>query len=110
MSAITDYASLQTAVANWLHRTDLTSLIPDFIALAEGQLSADIVARPMDIRTNLTATAGNAYVTLPTDMLEMRRLKLVTDPVAVLTYKSPDQLDEDNPTAQVGKPPLQKLY
>jgi len=104
MSAITDYASLQTAVANWLHRTDLTALIPDFIALAEGQLSADIVARPMDTRTNLTATAGNAYVTLPTDMLEMRRLKLVTDPVFVLTYKSPDQIDEDYPTAQVGKP------
>ncbi len=104
MSAITDYASLQTAVSSWLHRTDLTAFVPDFISLAEGKMSADISARPMDVRTNLTATISNAYVTLPSDMLEMRRLLLVTDPVYVLRYAAPDEITAEFPTAQVGKP------
>ncbi|MES2040471.1 MAG: hypothetical protein V4495_21845 [Pseudomonadota bacterium] len=83
MSAITDYASLQAAVSSWLHRTDLTPFIADFIALAEARMSSDIVARPMDIRNNLPTIAGNAYVNLPLDMLEMRRLILRNDPVTV---------------------------
>ncbi|MFZ6653792.1 phage adaptor protein [Undibacterium sp. TJN19] len=104
MSAITDYASLQTAVINWLHRSDLAAFVPDFIALAEGKMSSDIVARPMDVRTTLTTSTGNAYVTLPGDMLEMNRLILMTDPVYTLRYESPDQLSIDYPTALTGKP------
>lgn len=104
MSAITDYASLQTAVANWLHRTDLTALIPDFISLAEGRMSADLNARPMEARTTLSVTSGNAYVTLPSDMLEMSRLIVQTDPVYTLQYRSADQISTEYPTSQVGTP------
>lgn len=32
------YADLQSAVANWLNRSDLTSVIPDLIALGEARL------------------------------------------------------------------------
>ena len=32
--AITTYAELQAAAANWLVRADLTARIPEFIALA----------------------------------------------------------------------------
>lgn len=104
MSAITDYASLQTAVSSWLHRTDLSPFTADFIALAEAKMSSDIVARPMDIRSNLLTTVGNAYVNLPLDMLEMRRLILGSDPVTVLRYASPDQLSADHAGAATGKP------
>lgn len=106
MSAITDYASLQAAIINWLHRSDLSTVAPDFISLAEGRMSADLDARSMELRTNLTATAGNAYITLPSDMLEMKRLILVTDPVIPLRYEAPDQLTADYPTSQVGKPAI----
>jgi hypothetical protein len=106
MSTITNYATLQTAVANWLHRQDLAALVPDFISLAENEMSADIVARPMEARATLAVTAGNAYVTLPSDVLEFRRLLLVTDPVSVLRYESPDQISTDYPTEMVGKPTL----
>lgn len=102
--AITDYASLQASVANWLHRADLTTQIPDFIALAEAKLSSDLVARPMEVRTNLAATGGNAYVTLPTDMLEMVRLTLQTDPLVTLKYASADELTADFPTSTTGRP------
>ena len=106
MSSIVDYATLQTAVANWLHRADLTALVPDFISLAENEMSADIVARPMETRAVLTAIPGNAYITLPNDVLEFRRLILVTDPTYVLRYESPDQISTDYPTALSGKPTL----
>lgn len=104
MSAITDYASLQTAVASWLHRTDLAPFIADFIALAEARMSSDIAARPMDVRTSLVTTAGSAYVSLPVDMLEMRRLILSADPVIALRYESPDQLLADRTGSVSGRP------
>jgi hypothetical protein len=106
MSTITNYDTLQTAVSNWLHRQDLAVLVPDFIALAENEMSSDIVARSMEARATLAVTAGNAYVTLPSDVLEFRRLLLVTDPASVLRYESPDQISADYPTAIVGKPTL----
>lgn len=105
MSTIVDYASLQTAVGNWLHRTDLVALIPDFIGIAEGTLSSDLDTRAMQTRATLTANSGNAYITLPTDMLEMERLLLMTDPIGVLRYETPDQLTTDYSSASiVGKP------
>jgi hypothetical protein len=36
--AISTYAELQTAVANWLDRDDLTARIPEFITLAEAKI------------------------------------------------------------------------
>ena len=38
--ALANYSDLQSAVAGWLNRTDLTSQIPDFIALAESKLDS----------------------------------------------------------------------
>jgi hypothetical protein len=98
--SFTTYATLQTAIADFLHRTDLTAVIPDFITLAEARLNGDVVGRSMDTRTTLTTTAGGTtadrLVTLPTDMLEIRRLTLMTNPAVVLNYKTPDQLVQDN--------------
>ena len=102
--AITDYASLQASVANWLHRADLTAVIPDFISLAESKMAADVDARPMDISVTLNCTAGNPLVALPTDMLEMRRLLLVTDPSIVLKYATPDQIASDYPLSLSSRP------
>lgn len=98
--AIGTYSELQTAVANWLHRSDLTALIPDFIALAEARMNGDLTARSMEVRTTLTCVPGTTlaarYVALPTDVVEVKRLVLATEPAVVLEYKSPDQLVADN--------------
>lgn len=37
-----NFAELKASVADWLHRADLTTRIPDFIALAEARISHDI--------------------------------------------------------------------
>ena len=102
--AITDYTTLQASIASWLHRADLTAQIPDFICLAESKLSSDLDARPMETRAALTTVLGNAYVTLPTDMLEMRRLLLQTDPAIPLQYETPDQLSVMYGASTTGRP------
>ena len=40
--AITTYSELQSAVADWLNRDDLTSVIPNFIELAEADLTRNL--------------------------------------------------------------------
>lgn len=102
--SIVDYASLQTAIANWLHRTDLTAQIPDFITLAEVYMNGDLEARPMEQRTPLTTTAGNAYISLPSDMIEMRRLMLQADYTIPLDYLTPDQLAQEYSAGTTNKP------
>jgi hypothetical protein len=102
--AITTYTELQTSVENWLHRGDLTALIPDFITLAEVKLSADLEARAMETRATLTTVANNAYLALPTDLLEVRRLIINGSTVKPLEFASPDQLSRDHANGVSGKP------
>ena len=65
--AITNYSTLQTAIANWLHRSDLTATIPDFIALAESRINRVLSARGTETESVLTATAHSEFVDLPAD-------------------------------------------
>ena len=101
---ITDYSSLKTTLATWMHRSDLTAQIPDFIALAEAKFSTDLDARDMEARVVLTLTHGDAYLDLPADMLEMRRLMVLTNPTQTLKYATPDQIAADYPLDSQGKP------
>lgn len=102
--AITDYDSLKSALAAWLHRSDLTAMIPDFIELAEAKMTCDLDSRSMETRVNLTTVPGSAFLALPTDMVEMRRLVLETEPACVLKYASPDQIDADYPLSSSSRP------
>ena len=95
--SITSYTELQTAVGNWIHRSDLAAQIPDFITLAEVMMNGDLKSRSQEMRMTLTCDTSSRLITLPTDMLEMRRLTLMSaDPVRVLEYKSPEQLIADS--------------
>lgn len=64
--AITTYSELQTAVANWLDRTDLTDRIPEFIALAEADINSHFAHRDIESTSTLTATVGSHTIALPT--------------------------------------------
>jgi hypothetical protein len=75
--AIGTYAQLRTAVAGWINRTDLTSVIPDFVLLAEASIRRDIRAR--DQLTDYTATLTSEAATLPSDLLEIRWVKASVD-------------------------------
>jgi len=103
--AINTYATLQTAVANWLKRDNLTTLIPDFISLAEADINRNVRTRNQEVRETFTlSTEYTDLTTLTNDILEMRNIQLNTDPVAFLEYRTPFQLDQESPYAAVGRP------
>ncbi len=102
--AITTYAELQTAVDNWLARTDLAGRSPEFIALAEARMSRELETQSQEKRVVSTMTAGDAYVTLPADARQIRSVRLNTNPITVLQYQSPAAADENFPGTGTGKP------
>jgi hypothetical protein len=104
--SIVDYPSLQTAVGNWLHRSDLSTFIPDFITLAESKLATELNTRfQYVLSSGIVTTAGNGYVTLPPDMLEVRRVKVISSPNSVLEYMTPENLDTIyNDSSNQGQP------
>lgn len=75
--AITTYAELQAAAANWLIRADLTARIPEFIALGESRLNRVLRKRQSEVDRSLTATAGSRYIALPSDYEEALNLWIV---------------------------------
>ena len=88
--AITDYDTLQSAIADWLNRADLTSQIQTFIQLAESDLNTRLRTREMIVRAQ--ATSDEEFVQLPTDWLEAINIQLV-DGKSPLRYVSMDQAD-----------------
>lgn len=88
--AITTYSELQTAAANWLSRADLTSRIPEFIALAEAKFNRDLRNRNMEQRAYATATE---YMALPTDYLELRSIALQGTPRVPLKPLASERAD-----------------
>ena len=74
--AITTYAELKTAVADFLNRDDLTSAIPNFIALAEADFNRKIRHWRMEGRSS--ATIDTQYSGIPADWLETIRFNIST--------------------------------
>ena len=77
--AITTYATLVTAVGNWLARDDLSDRIPEFIALAEAKFNRVLMHPGMEKRSTTTADTGDSepeFITLPSDFQTMRRVRL----------------------------------
>jgi hypothetical protein len=72
--SFTTYALLQTAVADWLNRTDLTSQIPDFITLAEAEMQRRL--RRTTVRGTITISAEET--TLAAAVAELRSIHLET--------------------------------
>ena len=96
--AISTYTELQSAVSNWLAREDLTSRIPEFIALAEAKLNRELFVRQMETRSTTTCDTSDdepEFISLPSDFQSMRRIRLssVTGKPR-LTYLSGAQADE----------------
>ena len=57
--AINSYAELKTSIAAYLQRSDLTAVIPDFIALAESDINGDIADLPSVQQHDTATTAPN---------------------------------------------------
>lgn len=102
--AFTSYSDLKTTIANYLARSDLTSVIPDFIRLAEERLRRDLRTRQMLVVATADTVAGDSTVGLPTDFLEMRDIHINTNPIASLSYEAPNAFYSNTRATQSGLP------
>ena len=102
--SLSTYSDLQTSIANYLARSDLTSQIPDFITFAENRLRRELRIRQM-LKSVTTATVANdSTVELPSDFLQVRDFVVVTNPLTPLSYSSPSSLSNDPRASEVGVP------
>jgi len=102
--ALGTYTELKDAIADWLDRSDLTSRIPDFIALAEARITRELRIRPMEVRSTMVTTADQQYFQLPGGYIQMRNIQLNTNPTTPLEYITPEMLDRLYGSTTTGKP------
>lgn len=64
---VRDYNWLLAAVADWLHRSDLTSRIPDWIRMAEAKINRKLNIYAKELDAPLVSEVGSRLVVLPSD-------------------------------------------
>jgi hypothetical protein len=72
------YTGLLASVASWLHRSDMTAIIPDLVVLAEARIARDLRLRRQVTSATLATIAATQAVALPSDYLEMENLSLTS--------------------------------
>lgn len=102
--SFTNYSALQTTIANYLGRTDLTSQIPTFIQLAETRLARQLRTRLMLKSATATMTGGDNRVAVPTDFMELRDLHIQGNPRIPVTYLSPSNFTRNARAEESGRP------
>ena len=103
--AISPFAELKTATANWLDRSDLTDRIPEFIALAEARFNRILRIRDMEtVSTAISTSAGTREYSLPTGFVQMKEFHLTTDPLTPLAYITPEMMTRIWAGSGRGKP------
>ena len=100
--ALANYTDLKASVADFLNRSDLTSVIPDFVTMAEAEFNRTLMVREMSHRSRAPITSQ--YVKLPPDFMGMRNIDILTDPVPPLDYKNLHELDVHRAKDPTGKP------
>ena len=86
--AITNYTNLQTTIADFLNRDDLTSVIPTFIQLAEAEMNRVVRHWKMEKRATGQQSAGDQWMQVPNDWLETIRLHLTGSGTSAVTMTS----------------------
>lgn len=108
--SLVSYSDLQTQVANWLARSDLTAYIPDMITLFEAQAARKLRVRPMINTTSLSTSGGIG--SLPSDFLSMVDLSWNGTPQTSLDYVHPAMFiyfDPEDPTVTQAPPQIYTL-
>lgn len=93
--AITNYSTLQAAIADYLNRADLTSQIQNFIQFAEADLNTRLRCREQIVRSEATSSAE--FVQLPADWLEAINLHIVggQQPLRYITLDEADIVNKE---------------
>ena len=102
---ITDYTSLQAAIASWINRNDLTADIPVFIQLNEADINRNLRVPDMVVQAAPTSSSGS--ITLPTDCRSVKYLKndiTTTSYMPALEYVGPEEFENFKVAQITGQP------
>lgn len=95
MAVITSYSTLQTAVADYLARSDLTTFIPNFIQNCENKLYRTLNLRNEE--TALSVTIASNVAAVPTGFKAMKYCYIDGSPIKPLTWVTLTELYRDYP-------------
>ena len=99
--AFTTYSSFVSTVESYLARTDLTSVIPDFVQMAQLRMSRDLRTERM-LKVATTSPTDNK-VAFPSDFLELREMHLQGNPPILLEFQTPDLFFRNGQTTLSGR-------
>lgn len=106
--ALSTYSDLQTSIASHLDRSDLTSVIPDFIALFEANANVDKAIKTIFNRTStsVTTVAAQNYISTPSNFLDAEALILLNagSKNVITNYGTPSSLYTAFPQTTNGFP------
>lgn len=102
--ALSTYTELKSTIANWLNRSDLTSVIAeDFIVLAEADFNSKLRISQMHSQT--TITIDSETESTPTGFLQARDFYILRNTNKhPMSYLSPAQMDSIKGTSMSGIP------
>ena len=95
MAVVTDYATLLTAVADYLARDDLTTFIPNFVQNAENKLYRSLNLRNEETALSVAISSGVAAV--PADFKGLKFAYYDSAPIHLLQWVTIDELYRDYP-------------
>lgn len=103
MAIVTDYATLKTAMADYLARADLTSYIPNFIQAGEERIYEEVRDRNME--TAFSSAIASGVVAVPSGFIEWKHVYVDGTPVQQLDMRDPGWIIREYPTRSAeGKP------
>ena len=88
--SINTFATLKTSITSWTKRADLTSVLDDFVLMAESRIFSDLKVIEMEARADYTPTSR--YLATPTGLTSIRRIVAKSSPPVELMATSPDGL------------------
>jgi len=91
-SGFETFEELCQTIVNYLGRNDLNDSIPDFIHLAEVDLSRSLNLRAQEKDIRRTFVAGQEYIDVPEDLQVPRHILIHTDPIRMVSVVGIDRL------------------
>ncbi len=101
--ALATYSDLNTAVANWTGRVDLTARIPEGIALAEAKMNRKLRTKDMETK-NAAFAIGGEYVAVPSGFGGVRMWHLNDSPRSIISLMPEDMLTSEFGDGSSGDP------
>ena len=102
--SISTLAELKTAVANWLHRSDLSSYSEDLILMGEKWIFRNVRAREMEDSTLSVATASGVAA-IPSDFVGLKHARISGSPSTPLTIMPVTWIYSQYPNRSAGEKP-----